>query len=179
MFTKVNILPIVRAHFKTLRNDATKRRSIGDLILQIFVPALSILACIWPLSVDLESKYSNLLAALAIIFGFAFAAAIFIFQLRMQMAEMQVLSRKSPVAEIAPQIDSSAPVLVNELFSNCLYAVLVSGATVLWTGLVDGLSLPVWCDYIIVGLIAHLVIVLLMCFKRINAAYMRVANLKR
>lgn len=178
MFTKINVLPIAAAHFNTLRNDATGRRSTGDILLHLIVPVLTIAACIWPLKIDLETAYSNILAALAIIFGFAFAAVIFIFQLRMQMSEMQISSQKSPVAEIAPQIDASAPILINELFSNCLYAVLVSGAAVLWTGLVEGFSLPVWCDSIIAGLISHLVIVLMMCFKRINSAFRKVANLK-
>lgn len=176
MFTKINILPIAKAHFKTLRNDATQERSLGDIALHLLVPVLTFALCAWPLHLDLEGKYSNILAALAIIFGFAFAAVIFIFQLRMQMAEMQVLSRKSPVAEIAPQIDPTAPILVNELFSNCLYAVLVSGVAVLWTGAVDAVNLPVWCDYLIASLIAHLVVVLMMCFKRINAAFNRITR---
>ncbi|MCZ4149469.1 hypothetical protein BZG21_34170, partial [Escherichia coli] len=60
-----------------------------------------------------------------------------------------------------------------------LYAVLISGIAVLWTGIVDGINLPVWCDYLIVALISHLVVVLMMCFKRINAAFARIASLKR
>lgn len=179
MSRKINIAPLVTAHFKTLRNNRTGKLSKWDIFIHLFVPVLTLIACAWPLRIDLEDKYSNILAALAIIFGFAFAAVIFIFQLRMQMAEMQISSKQSPVAEISPQIDAAAPVLVNELFSNCLYAVLVSGVAVLWTGLVDGISLPVWCDYLIAALISHLVVVLMMCFKRINAAFSRIASLKR
>lgn len=179
MSRKINISPLIRAHFDTLRNNRSGKISKLDLFLHLVTPTIAAIVSWKPLGIDLSEKYGNVIAALAIVFGFAFAAAIFIFQLRMQMAEMQVSSKQSAIAEIAPQIDTSAPKLVNELFSNCMYAVVLSGAATLLAGLVDAFDLSRVGDALIVWMTAHLVVVLLMCFKRIGAAFAKISKITR
>lgn len=176
MLSKINILPIVAAHFNTLRHAGTGRLSPWDFITQIGLPIAAGYAA-FRLDIKFDNSYANLIAALAIVFGFAFAVTVFVFQLRMQMAVMQVSSEKSDLARISPQIDTRAPTLVNQLFSNCLYAVVLSGATTVLASIIDPMKWAGLGDYILVGLMAHLLLVLMMCFKRLNAAYSHVITL--
>lgn len=178
MGSKVNVLPIISAHFRTLRNAATGRVAISDYLVQVGVPLLLGVAA-WLTNTELKGAYGNIVAALAIIFGFAFAVTVFVFQLRMQMAEMQISSEQTRVAEISPQMDKRAPVLVNELFSNCLYAVLLSGAATVLAGSIEPLHFGQLGDWMLVAMISHLILVMLMCFKRLNAAYSKVSSLAR
>lgn len=179
MSRKINVAPLIGAHFDTLRNNRTGKLSKWDLSLHLLLPTVIALVSWLVLEVNLDNKYGNVIAALAIVFGFAFAAAIFIFQLRMQMAEMQVSSAKSQIAEIAPQIDTSAPKLVDQLFSNCMYAVILSGASTLLAGSVDVLGLGRIGDAALIWFTVHLVIVLLMCFKRIGSAYGKISRISK
>jgi hypothetical protein len=178
MSSKVNVLPIVAAHFRTLRHAATGRAAISDYVVQMGIPLL-VGGAAWLTDTELKGAYGDIVAALAIIFGFAFAVTVFVFQLRMQMAEMQVSSERTRVAEISPQIDMRAPVLVNELFSNCLYAVLLSGTATLLAGCIEPLKFGKIGDWVLGVMISHLVLVMLMCFKRLNAAYSMVSSLAR
>lgn len=177
MSSKVNILPIVGDHFATLRNASTGRISRLDVLTQLAVPIVVAIVACWSGRLNLSESYANLIAALAIVFGFAFAVTVFVFQLRMQMAEMQISSDQRTVAAIAPQIDTRAPGLVNELFKNCLYAVVLSGFTTLLALVIEPLSLGVVADAVVVGFGVHLLLVLMMCFKRLHAAYAKVSSL--
>ncbi|WP_269938770.1 hypothetical protein [Arthrobacter sp. HY1533] len=177
MSSKINIFPIVRDHFGTLRNAATGRLSPMDFIVHVGIPIAAGIASWWPLGFELTNAHANMVAALAIVFGFSFAVTVFVFQLRMQMAEMQISSEKRTVAAIAPQIDTRAPALVNQLFSNCLYAVVLSGFATLLTAVAGPLKFGQAADSILIAIILHLLMVLLMCFKRLNAAYFRVSSL--
>lgn len=178
MSSKVNVLPIVSAHFRTLRHAATGRIAVSDYLVQLGIPLVVGVAA-WLTDTDLKGAYGNIVAALAIVFGFAFAVTVFVFQLRMQMAEMQISSEQTRVAEISPQIDMRAPMLVNELFSNCLYAVLLSGAATLLAGCIEPLHFGKFGDWALGVIITHLILVMLMCFKRLNAAYSKVSSLAR
>jgi hypothetical protein len=175
--SKVDLLPIVAAHFATLRDAQSGKLLAGDFFLQLGVPFAAAAGGWLSARVDLSNQYGNLIAALAIVFGFAFAVTVFVFQLRMQMAEMQVSSVDQKLADIAPQIDMRAPGLVNELFSNCLYAVVLGGFATLATGFVGIANLGRVADSILVGIFAHLLLVLMMCFKRLNSAYAKVSSL--
>lgn len=177
MSSKVNILPIVGDHFSTLRNAATGRLSVGDFVTQLGIPIAAAILAFWPGRLDLAHTYGNITAALAIVFGFSFAVTVFVFQLRMQMAEMQISSEQRTVAAIAPQIDTRAPGLVNELFKNCLYAVVLSGFSTLFASIIEPFSLGRIGDLILVAVACHLLLVLMMCFKRLHAAYARVSSL--
>ena len=177
MSSKVNILPIIGDHFSTLRNASTNRISISDLLTQLGIPLLAAALAIWPRQLDLSNTYGNITAALAIVFGFSFAVTVFVFQLRMQMAEMQISSEQRTVAAIAPQIDTRAPGLVNELFKNCLYAVVLSGFSTLFASIIEPFALGRIGDVILVAVACHLLLVLMMCFKRLHAAYARVSSL--
>lgn len=177
MSSKIDLLPIVTGHFRTLRNAGTGKALKRDFVVQLGVPIVAGTVGWLSGRVNLEGAYANLVAALAIVFGFAFAVTVFVFQLRMQMAEMQISASDQRVAEIVPQIDTRAPLLVDELFSNCLYAVVLGGFATLATGFVDIAKLGRPGDYMLIGLFTHLLLVLMMCFKRLNTAYARVSSL--
>lgn len=174
MSSKINVLPIIKNHFRTLNNARTNRPSIGDFIVHLGFPLAIAVAALW-FHLDLTDHYANVIAALAIVFGFAFAVTVFVFQLRMQMAAMQVSSKETDIAQIAPQIDTAAPQLVDELFGNCLYAVLLSGFAALLASLIGPFNLKTFGVGLLVWVVSHLLIVLLMCIKRINAAYKKVS----
>ncbi|KHL03151.1 hypothetical protein [Sinomonas humi] len=179
MGSKVNVLPIVSGHFATLRDFRTGKISALDLLTQIGIPcAVGVVA--WLVDLKFAGVYANIIAALAIVFGFAFAVTVFVFQLRMQMAEMQISSESQDrVAEIAPQIDTRAPTLVNELFANCLYATLLSGVATLLACSIEPLAWQRPGDWALTAVIAHLILVLMMCFKRLNSAFLKVSDFTR
>ncbi|MDQ0709136.1 flagellar biogenesis protein FliO [Arthrobacter woluwensis] len=175
MSAKVSVLPIVKDHFATLRDARNGKISFGDLFTQLGVPVLAG-GTSYAAGLNLDQAYGNVVAALAIVFGFAFAVAVFVFQLRMQMADLQVSAEQSHVAEITPLIDTRAPQLVNELFSNCLYAVVVSGATTVLATAAGPFHLGRVGDSALLTLVIHLALVLMMCLKRLNSAFTKVAK---
>lgn len=176
MSSKINVLPIVFNHFRTLRNARRNKLSTWDFVIQLGLPLVAALVS-FKFEFDLAGSYANAIAALAIVFGFAFAVTVFVFQLRMQMAAMQVSSKEAAIAEISPQIDTAAPKLIDELFSNCLYAVLLSGFATLLASSIEPFGLKKLGASLLVGIVVHLLLVLLMCFKRINSAYRKVSDI--
>jgi hypothetical protein len=60
-----------------------------------------------------------------------------------------------------------------------LYAVILSGAATLIAGSVDVLGLGRVGDAALVWFVVHLVIVLLMCFKRIGSAYGKISKISK
>jgi hypothetical protein len=73
MFVRINILKIIRDHFKTLRtyNSESKFLSIGDTILFLIIPLIISCILIYK-NYNFEEQLSNLIAGISIFGGFLF-----------------------------------------------------------------------------------------------------------
>lgn len=132
----------------------------------------------------------DLLAGFAVLAGFLFGLVIFVFQLRLGMSS-------------DPRVQSKVllPTLIDQLFANVLYAVLVSFALIVATvaaaatepraapvvpaqtsALTDAagtgvaLGLEPWVSAVVVALAVHLLAVLGMCLTRTRRAYLELKS---
>jgi len=129
----------------------------------------------------------DLIAGFSVLAGFLFGLVIFVFQLRLGMT-----------ADPRVQSKLELPTLVDQLFANVLYAVLVSFALISVTVAAAAtephgepvmaavvapavsyvitpgaaLGLEPWVSAVVIGLAAHLLAVILMSLKRTRRAYM-------
>ncbi|WBQ05970.1 hypothetical protein [Kribbella sp. CA-293567] len=112
----------------------------------------------------------DLIQGVSILTGLLFALVIFVFQLRLQVGSDD---RIGPVSRIA--------ILIDELFANVLYAVvvgLVTTAIVVLAGASvgpesdgDAASVNRWWTGGVVLTCSHLLLTIAMCLKRTRAAY--------
>lgn len=172
---KAAVLPVVRDHIKTLRHQQSGRLRGRDLFLHYCIPiAVGLIAAERGVRIV---DAAQVIAGAAILSGFSFGLAIFVFQLRLQTGG-------------DPRIDKGAFLLelLDELFSNVTYAIVVGlGLTVLAVSAVslttatklaeapasgevaEGLSF--WWTWALISVSMHYLITLLMCVKRLRRAY--------
>lgn len=160
MSSKTDMRPIVRAHLQTLRNNRTNRPSVIDYFVQIGIPIAlgAVMAC----TRTAFSDISALLTVVSILAGLSFALAIFVFEIRQSLK--QKYRKDSAVLEI-----------VDELFQNVIYSVLIglisTGLGALSTVFAKGSTAELVFQVLAVVATSHFFIVLLMCLKRLNAVY--------
>lgn len=168
MANKSNVLPIVTDHYATLVHGRTEKPRILDYALQLGLPVAAGVA-VWLMDVRLR-ELGGALGGLAVFTALLFGLLVFVFQLRMQAASDPRLGRGHRVL-----------VLIDELFSNVGYSVLVglvvTGAAMVATTTADGAagSAP-WVSGVLTMLTLHLVVVVLMCLKRARSAYNSMAH---
>lgn len=159
MELRSNVGPIIKGHMDTLR-DSKGRISRAEKIVNFFIPAAcSVAFGIWAAMTSTTFPFENLIAGLAILFGFFLALVTFVFGLRKKVSFPR------------PMADLRAPLLVDELFLNCQYAVIVSGLGTFLAILFDLLKCQCIGGAILIGLLAHLMVLVMMCLKRLNRAY--------
>ncbi|MGW7682147.1 hypothetical protein ACWGID_15490 [Kribbella sp. NPDC054772] len=173
MTSKLSLMPVVTEHYRTLTDVRTGKPRRRDFATALGIPAvLGVLCCAFGLRMP---SAGDLIQGVSILTGLLFALVIFVFQLRIQVgADREQVRREHVLA------------LLDELFSNVLYAVVAGlGTTVIalaagisTTPDADGNSPPLdrWWTAAIVASSAHLVLTIAMCLKRTRAAY---AALKR
>jgi len=160
MTAKIDIVPIAREHYATLRNNRTGKKSWPDFLVQFGVPvaagiALGVTGVGFP-------EMGSLLTLISILAGFSFALAIFIFELRGDLGKKH-------------QRGTRVLMLTDEFFYNVSYAVIIGliaavmGAVT--TTFDPGTNAKLISESLTVTLSAHFIIVLLMCLKRLNAVY--------
>lgn len=164
------------SHWSTLRNATNGRFLWHEIALQVLVPiVLAAAAVVGQVRINDASAVTN---GASILSGFLFGLGLYVFQLRMQIAHEPKRNAR-PNKKLLPQ-------LVDELFANVLWAVLVSfvltfaalaiGAT--QTRDTHGTIVPT-CPLItgvLVLLAAHLLAVVLECIKRTRLAYVELAR---
>lgn len=174
-------------HVATLRGTRGRflwREIITQFVLPVAAGSLTFLA---GFRVGIVGE---LIAGFSVLAGFLFGLVIFVFQLRLGMT-------------VDPRVQSKAqlPELIDQLFSNVLYAVLVSFALITVTivaaatephtetlaTVVPGgaqvasnaplaLGLDPWVSGLIAALALHLLAVVTMCLRRTRAAYSELRN---
>lgn len=172
MPSKVSVAPIVKDHLATLRDASTGKPRLLDWLLVGGVP-LAVGAVALARGFTLTS-IADLGAMVAVLAGLLFALVIFVFQLRLQVAHDPRVHKDSVVVP-----------LIDELFANVMYAVvvgLVDAALVMLaanTRVVDSAgtlqAVNVWWSAGIAVVTAHWLLTILMCLKRTRSAYARLA----
>lgn len=163
MASKASVVPAVRAHYDTLRDDRTKKIRLLDIALFAGMPILTGSA-LWLFDFRLKDT-ASVLAGLAVFTALLFGLVIFVFQLRVQI-------KSDGRDHVRPRI----AVLIDETFANVTYSVIVGIATTV-VGLVAAAiadkeaGAPDWISALLAALGLHLVLTILMCLKRVNSAY--------
>lgn len=165
--SKFSVAPIIKAHLKTLRHADEDRPRVADYVQLYAFPI--VLAAVGWISGFRIGAVGEMLAGITVLASLLFALVIFVIQLRLQMTT-------------DPRVSLRATRLVDELFANVCYAVLVGLASTTVTLIAaatrtsdgkdpdpDPLS-PLWTAAVVVTA-AHLLLMVLMSLKRTNATY--------
>lgn len=168
MTSKLSPFPVLKAHFDTLRNSNTNRPLLGDYFSLYGIPLL-----VGAFSYSRKFQAQDVgafLGGVAVFAALLFALVVFVFQLRLSAGKDPVTASKYRLLK-----------LLDELFANVSYAVLV-GLVTTFLGIAsvwlsdDQVGAPVWLSVLLVAAVTHLVLTILMCLKRINAAYRRLTS---
>lgn len=169
MSSKTAIIPLVTDHLRTLRDHRTGRARIRDYIVQYGAP-IAIATAGVALGLRLADA-AHIIAGAAVLAGFSFGLAVFVFQLRLDAVRDPRVPKGSLLLD-----------LIDELFSNVIYSILVGLALVVAAISATSFSTPApiwrspeplngWWTTGVVALALHYLITIAMCLKRTRAAY--------
>jgi hypothetical protein len=157
--SKINVLPIVKAHYQTLYDNRTNKLRARDYIEQISFPVAAGGASVgfgWSLK-----DAGTMAAATGLLAAFLFGLTI----RELENAEDFALSDRPPGKATTRYAKS-----VGELVTNAAYASLiafVATAFEIFGVLAYDSSTPVWLTALIAVTLAHLAIALLMVLRRV------------
>lgn len=168
MSSKISAIPIVGAHLDTLRDARDRSTKWVDVVIQYLLPVVAGVACY--LGQFHLQGVGDVIAGLAVLAALLFALVIFVFQLRLQLAN-------------DPRVPKGGllPTLVDELFANVAYAVLIGLSAVVVSlaasstrslderGNLEPLN-AIWSAVLVVVAV-HLLLTVGMCLKRTHSAY--------
>lgn len=171
MSSKFSILPVIIDQYSTFTDAHTGRPRFEDYFVVLAIPiglgAWSVL------SGGTITIVGELISAIAIITSLLFGLVVFIFQLRVQLG----------AKDVAERVPMSSVQLIDEMFKNVAYAIVIGFAAtallLLGAAVRDESeqAISVALSGAIVVLLAHFVLTLAMCLKRLTKAYDRVARL--
>lgn len=172
MSSKFSLLPILQGQLSTLVDSRTGKARFEDYFVLLGVPSLvAVLTIVYDWQLGGVSEF---IAGVSILTSFLFALAIYVFQLRIQLG-----------TDLNRAATSTTVQLVDEMFANTCWAIvvgLVLTGSAIFSALgresVDGTLEPAglgWSAWI-AFLAIHLVAVLAMSLKRLNAAYDKLNN---
>lgn len=166
---KAAVLPVITDHLATLRRDPTQRFSVRDLGWHYGMPAVLAAAVVVPGARLVDA--SQIIAGAAVLSGFAFGLAVFVFELRMSVARDPRLEKGDFIFE-----------LLDELFRNVNYLVLsgivltsmaTAAVSIDWSPssvASDGSLSAAWTA-VLLWMCTHFVLTIFMCVKRLRRAY--------
>ncbi len=164
MTSKTAVLPLVREHLATLRHARTDKPRVVDHLTQYGLPVL--VGVVAPLAGVRLQDAGQIIAGAAVLSGFSFGLAIYVFQLRMEAARDPRVPRGGQLLD-----------LLDELFANVRYSILAGLlAVVVATCAVafhDGSTLNAWWTGGVIAIGVHYILTILMCLKRLGSAYRR------
>ena len=163
MPTKTDVRHIVREHAQAIKQRGGKASVLDRLLLWALPCTVGLAAGLWSVHVA-----DALLAVISILAGLSFALAIFVFELRMTLGNK---FRQT----------SYVLALVDDLFSNVLYSILVGVFTVVLGAVVKMFEPSSAIEHasalervgtgLVVATAIHYLVTFLMCLKRLHAAY--------
>ncbi|GJO05417.1 hypothetical protein NJB18091_45040 [Mycobacterium marinum] len=162
----------VRDHYATLVDQNHPDRPYWpDYVVLLGVPIVTgtLTGCITKQPRDMAA----FIGGVAVFTALLFALVIYLFQLRMQLLENPNVPR-----------DGKLATFIDQVFANVSYAVVVGVVTTAISMAVamttpDSGHINRFCAGLVVGLGAHLMLVVLMCIKRLRAAYREIKALPR
>lgn len=162
MSSKVAALPLLSDHLDTLRDARTGRRRWRDYALMYVLPLL-----LAGLAVLLGARLRDagqVIAGAAVLSGFSFGLAVYVFQLRLEVHRDPRVPRGDKLPEF-----------IDELFANVNYSILVGlllvAVSIAGTAFTTTTALNAWWTGMIIAIALHYSLTLLMCLKRLRAAY--------
>ncbi len=165
MSSKWAVTPTIRDHYATFVDQRTQRPVVLDYLGMVAVPAAAAAVVAWH-----DAQFQSLgplLAGVSIFTGFLFALLLQLFALRLRVADDPRIPPKSRL-----------PLLIDQLFVNARYAILVGLSTAVVVVAADltrdqGQHKAVgrWWAMLLVFFALHLTMTILMCLKRTSAAY--------
>lgn len=160
--SKYTVGPIIKDHIHTLVDARTGKHRKRDYVLPFGIPVV-VAVTMFAFDVHLRSQ-AEIIAGVAILSGLLIALVIFVFQLRLQVAQDPRMLKGSLVTT-----------LLDQLFANVNYAavigLLTTVVTVVAAVMAGGASLGRFMSAAVAGLGLHLILTIGMCMKRIRAAY--------
>lgn len=164
MSNKATVIPVFRDHYRTLTSPGTRRITFADLLVQIIVPVGT--AALTTASGARISDAAQLIAGGAVLAGFAFGLAVYVFQLRLEC------SRDPRVPKGGILLD-----LLDELFSNVGYTIAIGLTFVVLSVASTSYGEPdaehigaVW-SFVLTAIGLHFITSMAICLKRLRAAY--------
>lgn len=167
MGSKLSPLPVIRGHVDTLRHAQTGKYRWLDFATFYGAPAVAAGIAVY---LGFRAKdVGAFLGGVSVFAALLFGLVVFVFQLRM-------------TAATDPRIHAGGRLLklLDQLFRNVSYAVLVGlittslGVLSIWSATSDGA--PVWLSATLVYSVTHMMLTVLMCLKRVDAAYRRLTH---
>jgi len=164
LFSKINIFPIIIRHFSVLKNDTTKKLSVGDVFLFYGVPILFGIANFVWLKFDFSSVRADVVTFGSILSGFMLSTLalllVFFESLKQQDAKMKETYNKKKL------------VLIEETSLSILYGI-VAGVILTLIAVVSGVENS-YCaqncenmtDSFLAVLSTHFLLIFLMVVKR-------------
>ena len=160
--SKFSVAPLVRDHYRTLRNYQTGRTSITDLLSYLGIPTASAAAS-WGVGLHAENV-DDVLTAIAIFTGLIFNVFVLIFDLTARAVDTCDPLRRREVEALADQLRANVSYAV--LLGLLLSAVL--GAAVMVT---TSKQLPVPMTAFIVFGSIQLLLTISMILKRVRSMF--------
>lgn len=165
MASKLSPIPVLKSHLDTLRDAQSNKPLIGDYFTLYGIPLLFGAYSFWR---EFQAKdVGSFLGGIAVFAALLFALVVFVFQLRISAGNNPATENKDRLLK-----------LLDQLFANVSYAVLIGLATT-FLGIIsiwltdEEAGAPIWLSVLLVAAVTHLVLTIMMCLKRINAAYRR------
>jgi hypothetical protein len=154
----VDVVPIVKDHFSSLRSERTEKYMWDAVVLFYGVPP-----ALGALGILLEWRVAgigNILAAFALLAGLLFNLLVLLFDV---------------AGKAQSSSDGRKLKLAKQMQSTVTYALLVSLVTVVVLGVESGMGverIDRWVSGTLIALFAHFVLTLMMLLRRIRAAFL-------
>lgn len=165
---KSNVIPILKDHFATFRNERTGGASASDYVFYLAVPAVLAVISYW--QAWRVQGLTNLLTAVSILAGLLFNLLVLLFDTVSKLTDDDTESAEHERR------------LAREIEANVTYTLLVALALACALGAIAFAAndaIPRSLSAILVFALAHFALTLGMVVKRIRAAFLAVYNRPR
>ena len=163
---KIGAGRIIRDHFATLRNDATGKRSVADLITFLFLPTLpafTVLFVYLPHSNDLVSAFISIVAIFSALLVGAQFSLYGLFrrepeQTGDEIRDQEIRAQKQREVNVLREINSTISYLI--LVGVLSVVVALSLLVVTWSGSIEA--------SILIYILGHFLLTLMVVVKRVH-----------
>lgn len=163
MIRMIDLIPIVKDHFRTLRSHADNRILWGEVVFFFGTPVI-----VGAVGVFLKWKVGgvgNILAAFAILAGLLFNLLVLLFDVAAKAAESGGINSQNVRLELAKQLQA-----------NVTYALLIALVAAGILGVASGMGMEKvnrWLSGVLIVLLTHFTLTLLMIMRRIRSAFLQ------